>query len=362
MHIHVNQLQEGCILSRDVISSTNRPIMLKKTILSQSLIEVLKAFLIDEVYVEKTLVNGDSFTPAINLNIKASHNDPEELEALTFTDLFLRQTQKYKREFLTWQSGLPIDIYKVRNILLPLIEQADNRASEIFSMHHFSTKEDYIYQHSLAMGIISATLARKLNYNTGDIIQIGLAGCLADCGMAKINNRILNKTTTLTIEEYEEVKNHSSISYQMIKNISLLRDGTKLAIIQHHERLDGSGYPFGERGSRIHPFAKVIAIADVFHAMTSERIYKPKLSAFKVIEMINEQHFGEFDIRTLKVLDAAIMNFSNGSKIRLSNGHEAEILFIEEKSPTRPLIKLLENGEIIHLEQNRQLYIDEVLT
>ncbi len=344
----------------DVVSRTNRPIINKKTVLTNQLIEVLKAFLIKEVEVEKTMVNGEPFYAPRTGKETADTSAPVPGE-LSFIDLFLRKKQEFKKEFIKWQSGIQMDVSKVRSIILPLIEHPEFSSSTILYLHHYSTKADYLYDHPLAVGIISAFIAKKLNHSKGDITQVALAGCLSDCGMAKISQAVLNKESTLTEEEYEEIKKHPTFSYQMVKNSPLLKESAKVAILQHHERLDGSGYPFGEKANRIDPSAKIITVADTFHAMTSERIYKPKNSPFKVLEMIQEDLFGEFDIGVLSALSTAVMNFSIGSKVRLSDGHDAEVLFASETTPTRPLIRLLDTEQIIALEQNRHLYIEEVL-
>jgi HD-GYP domain-containing protein (c-di-GMP phosphodiesterase class II) len=360
LRVLVDNLQEGCILTEDVISKTNRPIMNKKTVLSAHLIEILRVFLVKDVEVEKTLVSGLPYNaPSIgndkNLALNTSGSER------TFIDLFLQAKQDFKKEFISWQSGMQIDVARLRSIIVPLIEQADMTSSDIFNLHHYSTKTEYLYDHPLAVGIISAFIAKKLNYSKGDITQVALAGCLSDCGMAKISPGILNKNSTLTVEEFEEIKKHPTYSYQMVKNSPLLKEATKIAILHHHERMDGSGYPFGEKSNRIHPFAKILAVADSFHAMTSERIYKPKHSPFKVLEMINEELFGEFDISALKALSSAIMNYSIGTKIRLSDGQAAEIIFVEEKNPARPLVKLLDSNQILALEKNRYLHIEEII-
>jgi HD-GYP domain-containing protein (c-di-GMP phosphodiesterase class II) len=360
LRVLVDNLKEGCILTEDVLSKTNRPIMSKKTVLSEHLINILKVFLVKEVEVEKTLVNGLPCTaPSTgkekNLSLKSDRTER------TFVELFLQAKQEFKKEFISWQSGMQIDIAKLRSIIVPFIEQTDMSSSDIFNLHHYSTKTEYLYDHPLAVGVISAFIAKKLNYSKGEVTQIALAGCLSDCGMAKISPSILNKNTTLTVEEFEEIKKHPTFSYQMVRNSPLLKDATKIAILHHHERMDGSGYPFGEKASRIHPFAKILAVADSFHAMTSERIYKPKHSPFKVLEMINEELFGEFDITALKALSSAIMNYSVGTKIRLSDGQAAEIIFVEEKNPARPLVKLLESDQILALEKNRYLHIEEII-
>jgi HD-GYP domain-containing protein (c-di-GMP phosphodiesterase class II) len=363
LRVYVDNLIEGCILSADVPGKLNRPILAKKTVLSAHLIEVLKAFLVKEVEVEKTLVSGMPYNPQTIIKDKknAGYPDDTNTSELNFIDLFLRVKKDFKKEFHSWQSGMQIDIAKVRTIIGPLLEQSEMNPSYIFHLHHYSTKTEYLYDHPLAVGVISAFIAKKLNYSKGEVMQIALAGSLSDCGMAKISPSLLHKNSTLTLEEYEEIKKHTTYSYQMVRNSPLLKDAAKLAILQHHERLDGSGYPFGEKAERIHPYAKILAVADSFHAMTSERVYKPKHSPFKILEMINEDLFGEFDIAALKVLSSAVMTYSIGSKIRLSDGQEAEIIFAEEKNPTRPMIKIIESNEIIALEKNRHLYIEEVI-
>lgn len=360
LRINIKEAREGCILSVDVFSRTNRPIILKKTIITPALINVLKAFKIHEIEVEKILVNGTSFySPNLNGNDDQQGKGPERLG---FTDLFLQSAYQYKREFHSWQSGLPVDISKIRSLLLPLLEEMENYPSEVFNLHHFSTKEDYIYQHPVAVGVICGFIGKKINLEKGEWLQLALAGCLADCGMAKVNPAILQKRSSLTIKEFEEVKKHPVFSYKMVQNISVLRKDVKIAILEHHERLDGSGYPLGQKSQEIHRYAKIIALGDIFHPMTSERLYRTKQSPFKVLEMILEDSFGKFDIGIIGVISSSILKFSPGDKIRLSDGQEAEILFIDGKHPTRPLVKATDTGEIIQLLQNRQLFIEGILS
>jgi HD-GYP domain-containing protein (c-di-GMP phosphodiesterase class II) len=360
MRVKTKELQEGCIISEDVLSLTNRPIIPNKTVLTNELIGFLNAFLIKEVKVQKTLVNGMPFIPTEILD--EENNDTSSADKQSnLAELFLEAARDYKKEFLQWQSGLALDITKIRNILLPLVDKLETHSGDIFSLHHLSTEKEYLSQHSIAVGLLSAFIGKKLKYSKGDIVQLALAGCLADCGMAKISPQLISKNSALTSYEYEEIKNHPTYSYRMIQGNSLLRDAAKIAIFQHHERLDGSGYPSGEKSQKIHPFAKVIAVADTFHAMTSARLYRKKQSPFKVLEMIIEDNFGKYDIAAIRALQSGIMNFSIGSQVKLSNGQAAEILFIEEKSPTRPIVKLIDTEEIVQLEKNRDVFIEEVV-
>ncbi len=361
MRVKIQELQEGCILSEDVYSLTNRPIINKKTIFTKEILDILKAFLISDVVIDKMMVNGKMFIPAEYIEEENEQTVSQHETEQSLKDMFLLGVQKYKKEFNNWQAGLPVNISIIRNIMLPLIEKSEAYPSEIFSLHHLSSNDEYLYQHSVAVGLLSAFIGKKMNFSKGDIVQLALGGCLADAGMAKIKPTILNKSSTLSLQEFEEVKKHPAYSYKMVQNITVLRESTKMGIVQHHERLDGSGYPLGEQSNKINSIAKIIAVADTFHAMTCNRLYRRKQSPFKVLEMMLQDSFGKYDIQAMQGIRAGIMTFSIGSKVKLSDGQVAEILFIEERSPTRPLIKVTASEEIINLEKNRHLFIEEIL-
>ncbi|MFD1734938.1 HD-GYP domain-containing protein [Bacillus salitolerans] len=360
MKVQINQLQEGCILSTDVTSLTNRPIITKKTVLSKQHIKVLHAFLIREVNIESVLVNGQPFQPGEKS--EEYHEENTEEKATPLISLYLKSVQEFKAYFQSWQSGSQIDIVKIRKFFIPLLERVVNAPSELFMLHHYSTKKEYLYHHSVTVGLLAGFLGKKLNYEKGEWIQVAIAGLLSDCGMAKVHPKILDKQTALLPEEYNEIKMHPTHGYKMLQNLPVIREGVKLGVFQHHERIDGSGYPLGITGEKVHPFGKIIAVADVYHAMTSERNYRSKQSPFKVLELIIQDSFGQFDIPVIQALTSGIANFSIGSKVRLSNNQIGEIVFIESKSPTRPMIKLDLNGEFIQLSKRRDLFIDEIMT
>lgn len=360
LRVKVSAIQAGCILSEDVFSKTNRPIIPKKTVITTVHIHVLKAFMIQEVDVENTLVDGETFQNRELADAKIEKRN--STTSLGFTDLFLISVHQFKKEFISWQSGLPINIANVRSILLPLLKKMNTVPNEIFNLYRLSTKETYLYQHPIVMGIISGFIGKKMNLEKGGWLQVALAGCLADCGMAKLANSIVNKETSLSIQEYQEVKNHPIYSYDMVKDLPILRKEAKNGVLLHHERLDGSGYPLGKKDMEIPLYAKIIAVADIFHAMTSERPYRSKQSPYKALEVIHDDNFGKFDLPIIQVLMSNMVQFSTGDKIRLSDGRVAEILFVDEKSLTRPLIKIIDTAEIIPLERNRHIYIDDVLS
>ena len=361
MKVKPNQLEEGCILASDVKCLSNQVLMRKKTVLTEQYITVLKAFLIESVDVESTLVNGEPYKPKEVIEEEEDETKKQQKKSYSFMNLYLKAVQTYKKLFQSWQAGIKVDILSIRKILLPLIEKLDEDPEEIISIHHYSTEVDYIFHHAVSVGVLAAYLGRKLNYKKAEEIQLGIAGMMADAGMAKVDNHILEKKGALSNHEFEEIKNHPLFSYQMIKEIPGVTDGVLLGVLQHHERQDSSGYPMSLSSNKLHKFSRVIAVVDTFHAMTSERYHKSKQSPYKVIEEIEKDNFGKYDIKVVQLLSRLVTNFSLGTKVRLNSQEIGEVVFMEPHAPTRPMIKMEDNGDFVKLANRSDLFIVEVI-
>lgn len=348
----------GKVIAEDIFANTQYPIIHKDTKVKLEHLPVFELFNLKMV-----LVYNDQTIEELNedgLEIQVPSVSLPKYQ--TFETYYNDAVNQLKKDFFNWGAGGKIDITKVRGIIIPLIEMVLEDRSYIFDLNTYSTPKDYLYHHCIATGIIASVMAKKLGFERGITVQLAIAGVLADSGMARISNRIREKKTTLTKEEFDEVKKHTYHSFMLVKNLPALKEVMKEAIYQHHERLDGSGYPNGDRIGSISNFAQIISVADVFHAMTSERLYRTTQSPFKVIEMIKEEEFGKFDIKVVQALVDIVVDLPIGTKIELSNFELGEVMFINKYSPTRPLVKLIRTGEIIDLSSNRSLYISRVIT
>lgn len=362
--IRVSELRLGKVVAEDIFANTQYPIVYKNTKINHEHLQVFDAFRIASI-----LVYNDEVTNNPLEHLMDNELTPSPLATIgqlpklsSFEKYYLDAIEQLKKEFSNWQAGAKVDITKVRGIMIPLIEKVLEDRSYIFDLNSYSNPKDYLYHHCIATGLISSIMTQKLGYERGIAIQMAIAGMLADSGMAKIPLRIREKKEALTQYEFTEVRKHAYYSYLMVKDLSALKDTMKLAVYQHHERLDGSGYPNGDKMGEISIFSQIIAVADVFHAMTSERFYRSKQSPFKVIEMIKESEFGKFDIQVVQVLIDIVVDLPIGTKIELSNLERGEVMFINKYAPTRPLVKLSNSGEIVDLSITRSFYISRVIT
>ncbi|WP_162356790.1 HD domain-containing phosphohydrolase [Metabacillus mangrovi] len=357
MRTGLEQLIEGCILSEDVTSRSRDPIMKKDTILNQEMIGVLNAFLIKEAAVKPYLSSGEPFQPGYS--IQSRQQSPQESFSDCTSD-FRKNAELFHLAFLSWQSGAAVDLPKIREIVLPLAERYKEEPGELLKIPSAFSSQAYVAQHSLAVSMLSAFIANQLGFPQGEVNQIALAGALSDCGMAKMTPAVLQKKLALTDREFAEIKQHSIAGYKMIKEISTIKEGVKVGVLQHHERLDGSGYPLGVKGEQLHPYGKIVAAADTFMAMICPRPYRSPLSPFKVIEEMKQDSFGKFDLSTVDVISKMLARLLRGSHVKLSDGTIGEVIFTDPQHPVRPIIRT--NGkEMVQLEKRLDLYIEEIL-
>ncbi|RWZ54749.1 HD-GYP domain-containing protein [Halobacillus fulvus] len=358
MRVHPSQLVTGCLITEDVMGKTSRPIVAKHTVVHPIHIEVLQKFMVGSVNVAGKLSDGSPFIP----DERIEEETEKKVEASgPFHDQYMEAVQSYKKWFEDWRGGMPVDIHAIRQTMVPLLERVIESKWEVFLLHHFSSSKDYIYHHSVAMGLITGYLAYKMDEDYGTWIQAGLAGMLSDSGMSRINPRLLEKETTLREAEFEEVKKHPTYSYRMVEHVPSLSPGAKLAVLQHHERLDGSGYPLGLPKDKLHPFSQIIAVSDMYHAMTSERMYRKKQSPFKVLEEIEKEQFGRHDHQIVQVFIKEMTDYGPGTGVLLSDGRKGNIVFVDSNQPIRPMVRMEEDEEILALSEHLDLYIEEVL-
>jgi HD-GYP domain-containing protein (c-di-GMP phosphodiesterase class II) len=372
MRIKTNNAKAGQMLMQDVFSMTNQPIVNKNTVLNHEHLRVLKRFTIEEIDIlsESGWDTQQEAKKEVPVPATSDEKKDEKIKKMsilkkdgtTFPSMYLKTVKQYKQLFTNWQSGSAVNMMDVRNCVLDVLQEGTKHPREMLLLHHYATSDDYIYHHAVSVGILSTFLAKRLHYSSGDCVQIGLAGILSDCGMAKIQPKLLKKNGALTTDEYEEIKKHTIHGYNLLKKIPSIKEGVLLGVLQHHEREDGSGYPLKVTGSKLHPFSKILAVADVYLAMTSERPYRNKQSPFKVLEMMMKDQFGQFDHQVIRALLSGLSTFSVGSRVKLTNHEIGEIIFMEDSHPTRPMIKLESNKEIIALKTRNDIYIEELLS
>lgn len=201
--------------------------------------------------------------------------------------------------------------------------------------------DDMTYMHCLNVAILSNLIGKVSNKKMPeeDLELLTLSGLLHDIGKIMIPDNILQKPDRLTIPEYNLVKTHVLQGHNILKDRKLDKRVID-AVLRHHERMDGSGYPGGYRGDQVGDFSKILAIADTFDAMTSKRPYRDAICPFTVIAMFEREGITKYDLEyLLPFLNTVVQAYIN-TDVVLSNGEQGKVVLINKDSLSRPVVKV----------------------
>lgn len=226
-------------------------------------------------------------------------------------------------------------------------------------LHNMRQIDDSIYAHSMNVALIARTLGEWLHFSQEDLELITLCGILHDIGKTALPEELLNKPGKYTDEEYARVKQHTLFGYKILKDLPL-DIHVKRAALQHHERCDGSGYPQGLKDDAIDPFAQIIAIADVYDAMTAARSYRAPLCPFEVIDAFEKEGLQKYHPQYILTFLKRIANSYQHNRVLLSNGQSGTIVMINEKHLTQPMIQM-DDGSILDLTEHQNLSITKII-
>ena len=213
---------------------------------------------------------------------------------------------------------------------------------------------EIIYAHCLNCGLLSGIFAKWTDFSEDEINDIMISGFLVDFGLLLIPNEIVMKNVKLTDLEFLHIKGHPMKAFQFLsdKNVP---DAVLKAILMHHEKCDGSGYPSKLKENQISRYAKLLSITDTYEALTSDRTYRPAKNTFEAVQiMIQEKE--KYDSEMLSKILSKIALMQIGKKATLSDGKEGKIIMINPNDVSKPVLKT-EQNEIINLNLKKDLSI-----
>ena len=269
-------------------------------------------------------------------------------------------TSKLKEAFDNYQSTHTLAPKELMTEMLEILNEQKFNTIELFDMlHNIKTIEDSIYAHCLNVAYIARVIGKWMKLDHDLVDDLTIAGLFHDIGKTLIPKDILDKPGKLTPQEYEIVKMHSKMGYDLLIS-SGLNARILNAILNHHERCDGSGYPNGIDSSRIDDFTMIIAVADVYDAMTSARSYRHSLCPFKVIANFEDEGLQKYRPSVILTFLSKIANSYQNNRVRLSDNSIGNIVLLNDKHLSRPIIQL-NDGSFIDLTTRSDLSIEAIL-
>lgn len=226
-------------------------------------------------------------------------------------------------------------------------QQIETIVDEIFANRHLMVNmvdmkvfDDYTYYHSVNVAVLSIVLGVALEMDREELCNLGFAGLLHDIGKVFVNRDILNKAGRLTSAEFEEIKTHSLLGCNHIKKGYHVPNSTYMAILDHHEKYSGGGYPNNLKGNEISWYGRIISVADVYDALTSDRPYRKAMLPSDAMEYVMAYATEQFDPKVVQVFVRKIAPYPIGTCVRLSNGLTGIVVKNYEELCMRPRVRI----------------------
>ncbi|RKD30881.1 HD-GYP domain-containing protein [Thermohalobacter berrensis] len=339
--ISLNQVKPGMVIMKDIISKKNGLMILAAgNALNEKYINYLKQQGIKQVDVVAKDTNNKKEVPAKDENFIEKYNSLHS---------------KTKKILKNLKVGKKIVIKEVSDVVDDMMDELMKINNIFGKLNQLKENNDFIYDHCVVVSMLATMVGKWLNYSKSELKQLAYAGLFHDIGKMKISEAILNKRGFLTEEESKFIKKHPIYGYNILSETVGISKKVALGVLQHHERENGSGYPLGVTSEKIHEFAKIIAICDIFH----NKIYKNKECPFTVAEYINTKSFEVLDPRISKVFLDNIAKFYVGNTVKLNDGKVGKIVLVHKDIPTRPIIKVGE--KFINLKEEKKYKIVNIL-
>ena len=360
--VPIECIPDGSVLGKTIYSNQGTTLLTAGTVLNSNILKklskhnIFSLFIIDnyskneiEDIIKPELRQKTILTLKETFSYISSINDDEPINKKVY-----KKNNAYFNKIKALAEDILTNILDNDNILVNLID--------------IKNLDNSTYEHSINVAALSIVIGIALDLNKDSLIRLSIGALLHDIGKIFIPKEILNKKGRLTDDEYTIIKNHPKLGYDYLKKHFDLDNETLSIVLEHHERMDGFGYPLQLSGDKIHLLSRIVSIADVYDALTSNRSYKRALSASDSLEFIMANSSSMFDHKLVSIFSRLVIPFPFGTIVRLSNGDIGIVQDTPTNFPLRPNVKIIESsnrnntGNSICLVNELSLAISEVKT
>ena len=351
------RLCPGMILGQDVYNFANQIVVKKGTVLDERTITKLHRFEIPQFMIEEEV---------LSIQEANSYHRSSYSERIQNNPAFRRFQANYDTEIISFQNMISCVIEKNQKIdcealyrqVVMLLKDTGNSINAFDMVQNLRHYDDSTYAHSMNVGLLCNVFADWLELGEEEKKTLTVAGILHDIGKTRVPVEIIQKPARLSEEEYQIIKKHTEYGFAILTE-NKLDYHIRYTALQHHERMDGSGYPLGLAGDHIDEYARIVSIIDVYDAMTSPRVYRGPTCPFDVIQIFEEEGFQKYDSRYILTFLRRIAESYLNERIKLSDGRAGKLIYINVHALSRPVVMV--DGEAIDLRKEKDLKIIEIM-
>lgn len=349
-------VKEGTMLGKDIYDDKGRTLLSKGTNLTKSYLRKIQALGIYSIYIMDEYSDvelKDVITPQIRSKAMITlRNTFDHFEKSHSNDnSYSRKTKAEAND-------------NINNISLVAEDILDDILSQkhvVVNLVDIKSTDSYTYQHCLNVAILSILIGLELKLDKKHLKYLAIGSLLHDIGKTLMPEDILLKDGPLTDKEFEIIKTHTTKGYEYLKISDEIPSPARVIAMQHHEKIDGSGYPRGLKGDDIYLLSKIVTIADVYDALTSDRPYRRAMTPNEALEFLYGNCTNHFDIKLVKKFANRIIPYPIGTMIKLSDGSIGVVKEINSGFPLRPKVEILPNNNLIDLIKQRNIVIEKVV-
>ncbi len=343
IRVFVDQLEEGMVVAKDVHDHRDVVLVPAGTVLTPDVIGKINGQTLYYIYIDVPNTTEQSIQLERDIlegSMKASIN--------SFKSIY-KNLKEGKRQIRD----------EVEVAIEPIIQLIEKNYDLAKKLWEIEVTDAYTFDHSVRVCLMSALIGKWMNLSKERIHDVAIAGLLHDTGKCRVPEGILNKPGKLTPEEYELMKGHPEAGLKILSEVPGISPLVLKGVYEHHERIDGTGYPRGLTNSNISMVAKIIAIADVYSAMTTDRVYRIKSSPFEAAEAMMDQLFTGLDPLLSRKFLSRLSQFYVGSHVLLNDGRVARVVMNNKYTPSKPLV--LAGDDFIDLATTDQVAIASIV-
>lgn len=239
--------------------------------------------------------------------------------------------------------GKQIETEKAERVVENMVESIFRNQDALISLGKIRKKDEYTYFHSMSVAVLMISFARQMGFDKRSIQEVGIGAMLHDIGKMKVPHEILNKSGKLTEEELNKIREHVVYSREILEGTDGISEISVTVAAQHHERIDGSGYPEKLEGDEISIFGQMTAIVDVYDAMTADRCYQKKFIPSEVLKSLYEWSKSHYNRDLVQRFIRCVGIYPIGTLVRLDSGMLGVIIHHSEKSLLEPVVRVVYN-------------------
>ena len=355
--IRVSDAEPGMVTAEDIHSNSMMLLVAQNTSLTERKIARLKLYGIMEFKVYQEEQKQEQDTENLGIVAKKPQNIIQSFKA--FRQAFQESTEQLKDIFENVvNSNEQIDSEELLSSVDHVLKESNNGTNVVNMVYYMKSMDNETYMHSINVALICNVFGRWLDLDPEEIDVLTLAGLLHDIGKTKIPEEILRSHDELSAADLVTLKNHTLYGYEILKEKNI-DPRIKNVALMHHERNNGSGYPLGLLGKKIDPLAKMVAIVNTFVGMTTMRYGKSGLCPFDVIDLLETEGLHQFDTAYLFTFLERIAQSYIGENVRLSNGMTGEIIMLNSRALSKPIVKV--DDTFIDLLKTTNVRVEEII-